>query len=215
MYYSQYKLLHSNWKIHFDFLSLKKTDHKDLSPFKLAYNERLFATILKDQKNRVDRGKDKYEELARNLFDEIEKERFVRNKEGISLHSMKGAIQESDIISGIHLQEVGDHKYPVLMVKCYLSTMTLNDDEVTFLTTALPCHLDSDSCGITIAVASIPIMKKSSTKKEEMIFRWAIDKSIIQLESYYEKVFNKKLPKPPFIERVKAGILDIKIKYFL
>jgi hypothetical protein len=216
MYVSQYKLLNGVWKVHFEFLSLKKTDHKDLSPFKLSYNERLFKLLIKDQKESYDRGKSKYEELARRIFDEAEKEIFVRNKEGISLFSLKGAILESEVITGIHLKEHGGngYKYPILMVKCYLSTISLNQEEITFLSTALPCHLDNDGSGITIAVASIPIMKKSSLKQEERITRWAQKKSIEKVEDYYFKVFNKRPPKPSFLKRLDALKEDIIIKYF-
>ncbi len=215
MYNNQYELLNGVWKSYFDFFSLKKTDHKDLSPFKLSYNEELFKVLFSDQSKRSNRGKSAYEDIARGIFDRVEKDKFVRNKKGISLDSMKGAILESDIITGIHLQEIDKHKYPILIVKCYVSTMTLNDEEVLFMTTALPCHLDNDSSGLTIAVASIPIMKKSTTKKEEMVFKWAVRKSISQLEKYYSKVYKTSPRKEGVVKMCKNIIEDVLVKYCL
>jgi hypothetical protein len=215
MYLKQYQLLQASWKAHFDFLSLKKIDHKDLSPFKLDYNKALFDLLFADQRRRKDRGKNKYQELAERIYNDIEKARFVRNKKGISIESMVAAIQESEIITGIHVKEDGGHRYPLLMVKCYMSTITLNDEEVTFFSTALPCHLDDDSGSVTVAIASIPIMKKSTTKKETKIFKWALRIATTQLQNYYSKVFDYTPPKINVKQKLLNFIEDIHIKYFM
>jgi len=215
MYVNQYELLESSWKDYFEFLSLKKIDHKDLNPFKLKYNENLFKVLYDDQKRKRNRGKDAYHEIAQELFDKTEKEHFTRNKEGISLDSLEGLIKESDIITGIHLVEVDEQRYPTLFVKCYGSTFTLNEDEVSFLCTALPCHLDNDSEGITISIAKIPIMKKFTSEKEILVFKWAQRKSLEQVRAYHAKVFNYPLKGKSLLDKAKDLYEDILVKYFM
>jgi hypothetical protein len=215
MYQNQYKLLTASWKAHFDFFSLKKIDHKDLSPFKLQYNKELFELLYKDQKQRHCRGKNKYEELAERIFNDVEREHFVRNKTGISLESLLGVVQESEIITGVHMKEQGEYQYPILMIKCFASTLTLNKDEVTFLSTALPCHYDDQSGSITIAIASIPFLNKKTLKNEERLFKWAIRIAEENIEKYYEKVFDKKPRKKTLPEKIKNKLEDVQIKYFL
>jgi hypothetical protein len=214
MHLKQYQLLQASWKAHFDFLSLKKIDHKDLSPFKLNYNKALFDLLFADQRRRQDRGTTKYQELAERIYNDIEKSRFVKNKKGISIDAIMAAMQQSEIITGIHVKEQGKYRYPILIVKCYMSTLTLNDEEVTFFTTALPCYLDKDSGAITIAIANIPIMKKFTSEKEVKVFKWALRTGCAQLQNYYSKVFDCTPRKLSLKQKVLNYLEDIHIKYF-
>lgn len=215
MYLKDYCLLKDNWKAHFDFFSLKKIDHNDLSEYKLAYNKALFNILVRDQNACLDRGMTKYEEEASALFERIDREKFLRNKDGISLNSLIGAISEGDVVTGIHLKELDGFRYPSLIVKCHLSLFSLNDEEVEFLSTALPCHIDTESATMTISIANIPILKNITEKKEILVAKWAFRICNENVSNYYNKVFSLKAKRKSPYKFLYDKLENLYINYFL
>lgn len=211
----QYNLLRGYWKNLFDFFAIKQPDGNYLSPYKLKYNENLFKVFFKDQRQNYKRPKDNYEKIAHDLYVKSEREVFVGNSVTIDIDNILAAIDSSIPLVTRKIVREGDFQYPKIISKLSVSTLTLNDNELDFLSSVIPSLFSSECSYLILNYAEIPLTKKFNKRKGLMLERHTLSriKNIVNLK--YLEINNKKAPfslrKKMLIEYIES----LYITYFI
>ncbi len=184
-----YKKLTGLYKSYFEIFSLKMADKYDANPFKLKFNQELFSIIYLDQVNKVVKNKHHYEALLPTIFDQTEKDVFVKSKDGVSEQSIYNSFDESSVLMTPYDKESEGYLYKHVVIKLICTTLSLNESEIEFIRTSIPSTYDEDTASLVIAVATLPVYGKYPT--EELADRWAKEVAKKQVSIFYKKVFKQ------------------------
>ncbi len=211
----QYNLLRGYWKNLFDFFAIKQVDNNYLSPYKLKYNENLFKVFFKDQRANYKRPKDKYEKIAHGLYVKSEREVFVGNSVKIDIENVLDAIQSSIPLVTRKIAKDGDYQYPKVASKLSISTLTLNDTELDFISSVIPSLFSSECSYLILNYAEIPLTRKFSKSKEQMIERHTISRVKNLIHIKYNEINGIKSPFCLKRQQFLGYIKSLYISYFI
>lgn len=207
-----YRKLVDPWKNMFDLCAATKSDHLDLNEFKLFYNQKLLEAFLEDQSANRKRGLSYYGELAEKVYFEAEKQFYKRKDNFMSFASVKDAVLSSDYVNFDYMKDEGGKKYPHLIIKLVVSTLSLSESEQTFLSSHINAKIDEESSSLALAVATLPKMKKLIN--HDIMEEWAKQTVIKHLYSS-TSVDEREEIKPTWREEARYVGLNFYARYLI
>lgn len=211
----QYELLYGYWKNLFDFYAIKKIDEHYLSPYKLKYNENLFKIFFKDQRQNYKRPKDNYEKIAHKIYAEAEKEIFVGSRVDINHDNILSSLNKGVSLVTSKVQSLSKFQYPKVLIKLTVPCITLNQNEMDFLSTSIPSSFSGECAYLVINYAEIPVYRKMNERKKRMLERHVKRAVVDVFNKQYDSVFNTTHYSPKLTERVLNRLERFYISYFI
>tara|TARA_B100000749_G_C18442032_1_gene472632 strand:+ start:2094 stop:2732 length:639 start_codon:yes stop_codon:yes gene_type:complete len=207
-----YRKLVEPWKNMFDLCAATKSDHLDLNEFKLFYNQKLLEAFLEDQASNKKRGLSYYGELTEKIYFEAEKQFYERKDNHMSFTSVRDSILSSDYVNFDYMKDDGGKKYPHIIIKLVVSTITLSESEKTFISSHINAKLDDESSSLSLAVATLPKMKKLIN--HNIMEEWA-KQTVIKHLYNSSSVGNREEIKPTWKEEARYVGLNLYARYLI